>query len=172
MVNYLISLRPCSCQISLFHIVVTFCLAEIWLNWTLHASNLLSVRIMHLFIKHCSLCCCLPCDLFLPVVGCWLLPSQARIKHDLQLVVGGSWCWTGLYAWNQTLGRLGQATQLQQIKQGGLCTTDRAVAGLGLADGPSHPCALYQTGPSWLGFLCYNMFTWIRFDTILTFFFL
>ena len=39
----------------------------------------------------------------------------------------------------KTLGRLRQATQLQQIKQGGLCIMDQAVAGLGLADGPSHP---------------------------------
>jgi len=63
------------------------------------------------------------------------------------MVVGGSWCWARLAKRKQTQPLLGMSPQLQEIKHTLVCALDQAMAGLGLVDGLSHPCALYQTCP-------------------------
>lgn len=63
------------------------------------------------------------------------------------MVVEVSW----LRAWfshaNQTLDQLHQAFGVLQIKHEPSSALGLEVAGLGLAHGLDHPCALLQTGP-------------------------
>jgi hypothetical protein len=54
----------------------------------------------------------------------------------------------GQAGWKKTnTASPGLSPQLQEIKHTLVCALDQTVAGLGLADGLGHPCALYQTGP-------------------------
>jgi hypothetical protein len=74
--------------------------------------------------------------------------SQAHIKHNLIVVVDGSWLLSLplLVQSNKKIGSVGLHCQ-NAIKQTRVSQLDRVMAGHNLSHGLGHPCAAHQTRP-------------------------